>query len=816
MVLLKLFVNVNLRLIIQSHTTINLTVIFNVFFLAFLLPLRHYLYLFTMFFQTIARLILRNRLAVIISVGIITIIMGALIPTLEFNYKPTPLLPNSDSLLIQHREFAKQFGKGENIMVIGVQDSNFFSEKNLKQWQNLEKNLLAVDGVEQVLSIFDAFSLEKDMEKKVFTFNKIFPSNFNASDIDSLKTVALSLPFYDNLLYNKESQVYLMMVVLRYDKISTTIRVPFMKELISICKQYEDITENTLRYSGLPYIRITIGDMIKGEMFMFILLAVVITSVLIYLLFKSFRIMTFIMLVVAVSVIWGLGLMAILGFQITLLTAVIPPLIIVISVPNCIYLLNKYHNEYSIHGNKIKALQRVIRKIGSATFVSNLTTAAGFGTLIFTSIGILNEFGLVAAIDIMAVFVVSLLLVPTIFSYLPPPEPRHLQHLDSTKVKNILTRVISAGLYHRKMVYTITILLTIIGFWGVSRVQSLGFMVDDIPKNHPVYVDLKYFEKNFSGVMPLEIVVDAEKPKGVMQEKTMRQINMLQNKLNEYTVLSKPLSIVEAAKFARQAYYNGNPSQYKMPIGPERAFIMSYLPKDMGRGELLNRFVDSTGRLTRIIYNVADIGSIEIKALKEKITADVDTIFKDDAQRVYITGGSIIAANGNDYLVRSLFSSLLAAIGIIAVFMAWMFKKGKMVFLSILPNLIPLLLTAAAMGFLGIALKPSTVIVFSIAFGISVDNSIHYLTKYRQELVRTKNNHKVSIICAIRETGVSMIYNLIVLFFGFGIFVASQFGGTVSLGILVSLTLLVALFSNLVLLPSLLLSLSKNNHESLE
>jgi len=366
------------------------------------------------------------------------------------------------------------------------------------------------------------------------------------------------------------------------------------------------------------------------------------------------------------------------------------------------------------------------------------------------------------------------------------------------------------------MVFTITAILVIVGFWGLSRVQSLGFMVDDIPKNHPVYIDLKFFEKNFSGVMPFEVVVDTETPRGILQAKTLGQINSLQNKLEQYPELSKPLSVAEAAKFARQGYYNGSPSQFRLPSGPERNFILSYLPKNMEGNELLRRFADSTASITRIMYNVADIGSIRVKELKESIRADIDSIFADDAHRVAITGGSVIAAKGNDYLVKSLFISLLAAILIISVFMTWMFRKWRMVILSILPNLIPLLFTAAAMGFLGIPLKPSTVIVFSIAFGISVDNSIHFLAKYRQELARTYNNQKASVLCAIRETGVSMIYTSIVLFFGFGIFIASQFGGTVSLGLLVSLTLLIALFSNLVLLPSILLSLSTHNKEEVD
>ncbi|HDP54087.1 MAG TPA: RND family transporter, partial [Bacteroidetes bacterium] len=755
---------------------------------------------------------LRNRLLIIIAVGLVTLFMGYNISSLKFYFAPTPLLPENDSLLLQQRTFNTIFGKGENLMIIGVKDSTFFERQKFELWLALEDSIRAIDGVEHVFSVSDIFALGKDTENKVFTFDKVFKREWTTqNELDSLKSIALSLPFYNQLLYNKDENVYLMMISIKYEVISSKGRVEFMDNLMDKAETYQKATGNELRYSGLPYIRTTVGELIESEMYMFIALAIAITAILIFLLFRSFRIVLFSMLVVATSVVWGLGLMALMGYQITLLTAVIPPLIIVIGVPNCIYLINKYHHEYSIHGNKVKALQRVIQKIGSATFLTNLTTAAGFGTFMFTGIAILKEFGLIAAIDIMGVFLISILLIPTIFSFLPPPEPRHLQHLESLRLKNVITRVITTTLYRRRMVFTIAIALVVLGVFGLLKVESKGYMVDDIPKNHPAYIDLKFFEKNFSGVMPLEIVINTKKPKGVMQEATLNRINRLQNKLTEYDELSRPLSIAEAAKFARQGYYNGNPSQYKLPSGFERGFVMAYLPKQMGNNELLGRFVDTTASVTRIIYNVADVGSIRISEIKQSIRAEVDSIFGNQSNHVTIAGGSIISAKGNDYLVRSLFISLLAAIGIISLFMAGMFKKPRMVFLSILPNLIPLLLTAAAMGYWGISLKPSTVIVFSIAFGISVDNSIHFLAKYRQELIRTNNNSKASVICAIRETGVSMIYTSVVLFFGFGIFMASKFGGTVSLGLLVSLTLLVALFSNLILLPSILLKIGRGN-----
>lgn len=770
-----------------------------------------------MVFKHLARIILKNRFLVLTMVGLVTAFMAYNLTSLKFYVEPTPLLPKTDSLLIEHNEFSEIFGKGENMMVIGVKDSSFFTQPNFEHWRKLANDLNQIDGVEHVLSMSEIFNIERDTESRTFKFNKIFDKeSYNQNELDSLRKVALSLPFYEDLLYNKEEDIYLMMISIRYEILITMERNQFMKEIVDVCEQYSKNSGNTLRYSGLPYIRISLAMLIEREMYMFILFAILITATILYLLFRSFRIMLFSLLVVAVSVVWGLGFMALVDYDITLLTAVIAPLIIVIGVPNCVYLLNKYHHEYSVHGNKTKALQRVIQKIGSATFLTNLTTAAGFGTFLFTNIRILNEFGLIASVGIMGVFIVSILLIPTIFSLLPPPEPRHLQHLDNPGLKNTITRVILTGLYRRKLVFIISSIIIVLGFIGLARVQSKGYMVDDIPKKHTTYIDLKFFEEHFGGVMPLEIVIDTERPRGILQQGTLSRINQLQERLEKYPELSSPLSVAEAAKFARQGYYNGNPSQYRLPRGPESSFIMSYLPKDMGQNELLERFADSTGRLTRVLYNVADAGSIRIKELRSSINADVDSVFKDNADNVSVTGGSIIYAKGNDYLVRSLLISLVAAIGIISIFMAWMFRKGKMVLLSVLPNLIPLLLTAAAMGFLGIALKPSTVIVFSIAFGISVDNSIHFLAKYRQELTKTNNNLKESVVNAISETGVSMIYTSIVLFFGFGIFIASQFGGTVSLGILVSFTLLVALFSNLIILPSILLSVSRTNESESE
>ena len=376
-------------------------------------------------------------------------------------------------------------------------------------------------------------------------------------------------------------------------------------------------------------------------------------------------------------------------------------------------------------------------------------------------------------------------------------------------IKKTVEVLIHWIVYYRPQVFIVAIVLILVGFYGISQMKSTGYMVDDISKSHIVYTDLKFIEKNFNGIMPIEIMIDTKKKKGVMRASTLKKIDKLQKKIAKYPEVSRSMSIAEAFKFSRQAYYNGKEKYYGLPGSQEQNFILAYLSKDKSKINLLENFVDSTGQYARISMKVADIGTMKMRKLYADIIEDIYSIFPAEFYTVTLTGTSIVFFKGTGYLIKNLFTSLLLAILIISVFMAVMFASWRMVIVSLIPNLLPLIITAAIMGFFGIPIKPSTVLVFSIAFGISVDDTIHFLAKYRQELKLTNWNIGKSVIIALQETGVSMIYTSIVLFFGFTIFTTSTFGGTIALGILVSITLLVAMLSNIVLLPSLLLSLEK-------
>ncbi|MGE0078367.1 MAG: RND family transporter [Bacteroidales bacterium] len=760
-------------------------------------------------FHNVAKAILRARVVLLAIILGVTAFMGWEAQFVKLSYKPAPLLPQTDSVFIINDRVSSLFGKGENIMVIGLQDSNFFSNDHIEYWRQLEAKLLTIDGVEQVFSAIDAVNLVKNNSLKKFEPKRIFNADETVVEIDSSSKEFCSQAFYKGMLYNPDTHAYLMLVTLNREKITKKERIGLIANIVDTCKIYENETDNRLRYSGLPYIRVTVGEMIKYEMFLFVALAVIVTTLILLILFRSFKIVAISMFVVGIAVVWSLGSLSLFGYDLTLLTGVVPPLLIIIGVPNCIYLINKFHHEFYHHGNRVKALYRVIIRIGSATFLTNLTTAAGFATFIVTKTQILREFGVIASINVIGIFFISLITIPIIFSFLPNPKERHLKHLSNSGFKSAISRIVVTTLYKRKTVFVTSALFVIVGLVGVSLIKAKGYMVDDIPRNHPVYRDLKFFEKNFTGIMPLEIIYDTEKPNGYLSAATFTKIDILQERLKKYSELSKPLSIIEASKFARQAYFNGNESQYKLPGAFERAFILSYLPKSIGISDMFAKMVDSSGRYVRVMYNVADVGSVKMTKLFDSIKTDVDTVFQEQSPKVLVAGASVVYSKGIDYLIHSLVTSLMLAIVIISLTIAWLFRKAKMVMFAVGINMVPLILTAAAMGYLGINLKPSTVIVFSIAFGIAVDNSIHFLSKYRQELRRTNRNTKESVIYAISETGISMIYTSIVLFFGFGVFAASRFGGTQSLGLLVALTLLFAVLANLFILPSVLLKFDR-------
>jgi hypothetical protein len=516
------------------------------------------------------------------------------------------------------------------------------------------------------------------------------------------------------------------------------------------------------------------------------------------------------LLVVTIGVIWAFGFIGLFRYEISVLMALIPPLIIVIGVPNAIFLINKYQQEVKKHGNQAKSLQRVISKVGNATLMTNVTTASGFATFIFTKSQLLKEFGIIASINIIGIFLIALFVIPIVYSFMPLPKEKHLKHLERRWIEVFVKWMESIVRNHRIAVYASTIILIIVSMIGIFTIKVSGSLIEDMPKGKQFFKDIVFFEEEFGGIMPLEIIIDTKKENGVMNLGTLKRMNELEETIDEIPQLSKPISVLNIVKYSKQAFYGGNPKFYQLPTNQEKNWILSYAKNATSNTNLLDSYVDSTGRYARITTFMKDIGTDKMEIIEERLQQKIDKEFPKENYHVSMTGKALVFLKGTNYLIHNLVISLSLAIFLIAIFMAFLFRSFKMILISLIPNIFPLLITAGLMGYLGIPIKPSTILVFSIAFGISVDDTIHFLAKYRQELKANNWRIKQSVYNALRETGVSMLYTSIVLFFGFLVFTASSFGGTIALGGLVSVTLLFAMVSNLLLLPSLLLSLEKN------
>ena len=759
----------------------------------------------------LVRLILRNRITILVLIALLTAFMGYKAKDVKLQYESSSILPDSDSTNIVYKSFIKQFGADGTVMFLGIVDSDLFRLSNFRDFYDLSDSLKKIRGVEGVVSITRLFQLVKNDSLKQFEFLAVCPQKpATQHELDSIKALIYSLPFYEGLVYNKTTSATLVALTLDKKLINSKDRLRLIKEIKSMVERFSERNKVDVHYSGLPYIRTLVAKMLENEMKLFMVLAIVVSALFLFIFFRSAKAVIFPILIVIISVVFALGLMALFGYKITMLTAIIPPLLIVIGVENCIFILNKYHYEYSHHRNQAKALSRVIQRIGMANLLTNAATATGFAAFIITNNKLLVEFGLIAAINIMVVYVLSLTLVPIFFSFLPPPKKRHTRHIQDSIAKSFIDKAVFWVTHYRNPIYIAMGIFIVTGIIGALQLRTSGTIVDDISKRDPIYKDLLFFEKHFKGIMPLEITIDTKKKKGVMQLSTLKRIDRLQDRLKTYPELSKALSIVEVIKTARQAFYQGDPAYYGLPSANELAFMADYIPQFKSKKRtIINSFLDSNLQVTRVSVQMANVGTHKIDSIQKTLKPTIDSIFNPEKYEVQITGTSVVFLKGTNFLIRNLWESIALAVVVIAILLAFLFASWRMILISMIPNLIPQLMTGALMGFLGIPIKPSTILIFSIALGISVDNSIQFLSRYRLQLKRTGHNIPSSVISALKETGYSMIYSSTVLFFGFAIFMLSSFGGTQSLGFLISFTLLVAGLLNMFVLPSLILTLDK-------
>ncbi|NBB29006.1 RND family transporter [Cellulophaga sp. BC115SP] len=761
----------------------------------------------------IAELIIRNRLFWIGLIIVSTIYMGYQASRIQLSYEFARILPANDPIEQEYQRFRKLFGEDGSLMVIGYQSSEMYKLDNFNDWYDLSQAIKKHEGIKNVISLTNLIDLKVNETTKRFDVKPLLTQKPKSqAEVDSIKDKIANLKFYEGMVVNSKTNTTLMAITFNEKDLNSKKRISIVQEIRDLAHQFELKHKTTLHFSGMPFIRTATMQKVSHEMELFMGLAVLVTAAILWFFFRSVRFTLVSILVVLIGVVFSVGTLVMMGYKITMLTGLIPPLLIVIGVPNCIFLINRYQAELLAHGDKQLAIRNMITGIGLSTFLANMTTAIGFGVFYFTNSSLLVEFGVVSALNVMVTYVLCLVLVPISVYYMGLPQVKHLKHLDGQWAKKFLSWIDHTVHNNRPAIYLTALVVVLVSAYGVTKINVIGYVVDDLPKKDPIYTDLRFFEENFNGVLPFEIMIDTKRKNGVFdnQAEALYKIKSLQNRLKQYKEFSKPLSIVEAVRFLYQSYKGGEARYFIMPSVFELSKLSEYLQTDSSSAsKQIKPFLNDDKSITRISYQMADVGSVRIKELMKEIQPQVDEIFPKDQYKVSLTGHSLVFLKSNDYLLGNLYESLLIAIVLIALVGMVLFRSIPIIILSKLPCLIPLALTAGIMGFFDIHFKPSTILIFSITFGIASDGTVYFLTRYRQELEDKGNSVRESITNTIFGTGLSMIYTAIILFCGFSIFAASSFGGTAAMGVMVSITLLIAMCTNLILLPALLLTINR-------
>jgi predicted RND superfamily exporter protein len=759
----------------------------------------------------IATYIIRYRFMWVALVLVSTVFMAFEASKIELSYNFARILPSNDPVEKEYQDFRKLFGEDGSVMVIGWQDPELFNIDKFRDWYKLSEEIKASAGIKSVLSLANVYKVVRNDSLTRFDFAPVIRQMPETqAEADSLKKEIINLPIYEGLVINTKTNATLIVVTFNDKELNSKRRLTIVDDIEQMAETFATKYNTDLHYSGMPYIRTVNMKKISGEMQLFMGLAVFVTLLILWAFFRSLRLTLLSIVVVLIGVVFSVGILHLFNYKITALTGLIPPLLIVIGVPNCVFLINKYQSELISHNNKDEALMQMIRQIGLSTFLANMTTAIGFGVFYFTNSSLLVEFGIVAAISVMVTYVLCLLLLPITLHYMSTPKARHLKHLEGRWAIGFLRKIDYLVHNRRKEIYMAMVVMIIVSVFGMQKIKTIGYVVDDLPKKDVVYTDLRFFEKNFNGVLPFEVMINTKQPNGVFgdQAEALYKIKAFQNEMAKFPEFSKPLSIVEASRFLYQAYRGGDAKYFALPGVLELNKLTNYVQGQQGAAKQLNSFLNEDKSVTRVSFQMADVGSERIKELMNQIRPKVDSIFSPEKYKVSLTGHSLVFLKSNDYLLSNLYESLLIAIVLIAIVGMVLFRSIPIILLSKLPCLIPLALTAGIMGYFDIYFKPTTILIFSITFGIASDGTVYFLTRYREELMNGLSPSN-AVTKSIFGTGLSMIYTAVILFCGFSIFAASSFGGTAAMGVMVSITLLVAMCTNLILLPALLLSIAK-------
>ena len=738
--------------------------------------------------------VILNHPKVILSIlASITLILGTFLPKVKMDFSIEQLFSQNDPVINRFLNFREEFDGVDNRIFLLYESDDPFSYKNLELNKKMVYAFENIEGVSKVTSLTNIELFTEGGEYLLSPVYENIPKSIDSLNI--AKERILSSDLLKNYLISEDGKVAAILI-----EVSDSFNEHESRE--SIVKQIDELqlgTDWTWHQTGLPIIRTRYVQYMIADNITFLIPVISMLILLLSLLFRSLVGLALPLIVVLLTIIWTLGFMTAAGITINIISYIIPTLLMVVGISDSVHFLVKYYKTLHLLGDKREALTQSLQKIGTAIFLTSITTAIGFGALSMVNIEIVKEFGIFTAMGVFFAFIITVLFIPSTLMLLGKTPKTKLEAYSRGYRVKIVKKLITIVRGHPKKIIFTGITITIIGFFGALQINPHSKLLDDLRPGNTLLEDMRLAEDRMGSVLPVEIIITVDENENFQDIQDVAVISFtdeLASYISKIPEIGKVVSVSDYLKAINQAMNDGDKSFYQVPLS--REIISQYM---LLYDSEFNSLINSDLTKLRIASQIKDIDSRRSAEIEKELNTYIASVIPEGIT-AEVTGTAFLALRTNNYLVKNLLGSFLVALIIITFLMIVLFRSVKMAFISILPNIIPMMVMAAVLGFLQIPLRPATAMTFAVAFGIAVDDTLHYLIRYRMEL--SKQHYRQANDSTMLGTGIAMMSTTAILSAGFLVLILSQFTPTVEFGMLSVITIITALIGDLTFLPALL------------
>ncbi|MDX1618728.1 MAG: MMPL family transporter, partial [Balneolaceae bacterium] len=663
------------------------------------------------------------------------LVLAAIYPALNIrtDFNLENFFPKEDPTIEDYQSLEREFGRDDNIIMVGFRSDSLLTPPVLADLKRLVDSAKTIPNVNEVRSLWSADDINSDGVRLEFT-PYLEENRLSALNADTLRRRLADDPFASGFLINERGDATAFYLEMDEEN-NFTVREQVITNLREILSPYR--SEYDFKISGIPYYRNQYIHYLNDEIAFYITLSSLLVALLLWFLYRSMLGLLFPMLIVWFTILLTLAIMQLTGGYFEVMSSTIAPILLCVGIADSVHMLSKYDDARQEGLGKRASITEMILTLGSATFLTSITTAIGFGTLLTSDIVPMNRFGIYTAVGVMVAFAITITFLPSVLTL---TRSKTIFKEKSARFfelfSNLLSRISSLNSRHYKKIVWGFAAITLAAGSGMALLKVNGKVFGELgPETEPIR-HAEFFSRNLAPPFPMEFIIDTGRDNGVMDPGFIEKVEAFTGELQSYEEVDRIVSFNTILKEVHKAMAPGQYLDNPLP-GSEQLIAQYVLLLEFNESDALQRVSDFSYRSVRVSANVYDVGSYRINQMQDSLSNYLAASFPDS--EVTITGSTILSANLNGKMVSSLMKSILLAFVLISIIMAVLFRNVRMVLISLVPNILPLLMVAGFMGFSGIDIRASTAVIFTIAFGIAVDDSIHYLARVRVEMKRGRS-----------------------------------------------------------------------------